>query len=177
MLPYVTELCINLLVEYPNKIGNKTEPLLKAIIHCTLYPKADIRLKCLSKIKAMPADAKGTEIKIALLTQLEALLINNKISFSKDNGENNIASTAHALSGFITALCSAVDVSIGDAHSLVISAILPCHFSLVYERTPKLWVKITKYLKLSPQILVAQRGPELKKKLLDEYKGCQVSSK
>ncbi|KAH1001345.1 eIF-2-alpha kinase activator GCN1-like isoform X2 [Dendroctonus ponderosae] len=174
MLPYVAELCINLLVEYPNKIGNKIEPLLKAIIHCALYPKAETRLKSLSKVKAISAGSKGTQIKIALLTQLEVLLSNNKISFSKDNSDNNIVSTAHALSGFITTLCSAVGVSAGDAHSLVISAILPCHYPLVFDRTPKLWVKITKYLKLNPKMLVAQRAPELKKKLLDNYKECQT---
>lgn len=172
-LPYVAQLCEKLLVDCPEKIGNKTEPLLKAVIYSVLYPTAPTRKSCQSIVKSMVSSKSGAKIAITLLNQLDFLLDSDKINFAKD-GDNTIATTPHAVIEFITSVCSPTTLSREDAQSVAIAALLPAHYPLVVNLAPELWVKISKHLDCKPKHLVAQRASHLIKLLVEEYKSSQV---
>lgn len=173
VLPYVAQLCEKLLVDYPEKIGNKTEPLLKAVIYSVLYPTAPTRKSCQSIVKNMVSSKDGDKIAITLLKQLDFLLDSDKINFAND-GDNAIATTPHAVVEFITSVCSTTTWSSEDAQSVAIAALLPAHYPLVVNLAPELWVKIAKHLNCNPKHLVAQRASHLTKLLVEEYKSSQV---
>ncbi|CAG9759746.1 unnamed protein product [Ceutorhynchus assimilis] len=169
-LPYVTQLCEKLLVDYSEKMGNKSEPVLKAIIHCALYSSTKIRKNCLSIVKNMIGSIKGAKISIILLQQLQLMLENKKICFMNENGDNTIATSPHAVAEFITSLCRADNWSIEDAQDVAIATILPAHHPFVITLDPGFWIKISKQLKCVPKYLMVQRSSELTKLLIEEYK-------
>lgn len=172
-LPFVTQLCEKLLVEYPEKIGNRSEPLLKAIIFSALYPSTTIRQKCLVNIRKMVEGLSGAAISKAILGQLQTLLEPDKITFVKENSDNVFATTPNAVVQLITTLCSAQGLISEHAQSVAVAAVLPAHYPLVVSVTPGLWIKLAKHLNCIPRNLVAQCALQFQEMLIKQYKASQ----
>ncbi|XP_030761834.1 eIF-2-alpha kinase activator GCN1 isoform X2 [Sitophilus oryzae] len=173
-LPYVAQLCETLLIEFPDKIGNKTDPILKALLYCSLYPSTTIRQKCLKVVKKVVDSLGGTKVAIALLETLKQQLESEKIIFVKEGTENVIATTPSNVVECITTLCPTVCQTNEDSQQISIAALLPLHYPLLISPAPKLWIKIVKHLKLNPKNLVAQCASQLRDVLIVQYKPSQT---
>ncbi|KAL1494916.1 hypothetical protein ABEB36_010427 [Hypothenemus hampei] len=173
-LPYVVELCEKLLTKYAEKLRDNTEPLLKAIVHCTIYPTTAIRRKCLKIVKTLVNSKSRCKITVALLKQLKLLLENDKIQFGKEQGENSVAAASpHTIIDFLTTLCSSKTLPVDEAQSVSIAAILPAHHPLVYALDKQLWIKLSKHLNLKPKYVVNERETQLVEILIENFKASK----
>lgn len=174
-LPYVAELVEYLLNNCRDKLENKTEPLLKAIIHTVLYPSMTIRKKCLVIITRLVRNVNGWKTTLAFLKQMELLMVSGKINFLKGEGDNALATTPQAIVEFLTAACSCTDLTNDQAQQIVIASLLPVNYPLVKQLAPNLWTTVSRSVRCNPRHVIAQRWDIFTKILIDEYKPIEVT--
>lgn len=78
--------------------------------------------------------------------------------------------SVHNVTQCIVTLCSATGISTEETNLLLLEAFFPSHHPLVVAAAPKLWIKIVKYHKLSPETFVIQQRAFIRKDLIDSYK-------
>lgn len=171
----MAELVEYLLNSCQDKVENKTEPLLKAIIHTVLYPSMAIRKKCLVIITRLVRNVNGWKTTLALLKQIELLMVSGKVNFLKGEGDNALATTPQAIVEFLTAACSCIDITNDQAQEIVIASLLSVNYPPVKRLAPNLWTKLSRLIRCNPRHVIAQRWPDFTKILIDEYKPIEVS--
>ncbi|KAG5899951.1 hypothetical protein JTB14_002498 [Gonioctena quinquepunctata] len=177
-LVYLMQLCEVLLVVYPEKL-KISEPILKAVLHCTTHSSTATRKKCLILLRKIIGSLSGATIARCLFKELRKFLNNNKVlsNAEKDDekgNENSYYLSSHSLIECITALCSAKGLTSEDVHLLAIDALLAMHHPSVFSLAPNLWIKIVKHFQCKPKDLVAQNATQLRKILVEEYENTST---
>ncbi|KAF5292015.1 hypothetical protein FQA39_LY14132 [Lamprigera yunnana] len=164
-LIYIVLLCEHLLLQYPERLDGKADPLYRAILICLTISSSNTRKKCLSCVRRMVGGLGGSVLAQALLKDLLRFLASKQQSDCTDQIDSI---PPHVLIECIQVLCSGT-ANIEEAEAVALDALLPSHFPTVTAVMPNLWIKLVKHMKIDPKEYINQQAPSLKQKLIDDY--------
>lgn len=173
------QLCEILLVQFPEKVDKKSEPIFRAILYCCTVSSVNVRQSCLTILKKIVGSLSGAVIARALLKEMLPFLESRKVSSGDkdDNKENDshLVLSPHSIVECLTSICSSKGMTPEDVHFLAMDSLLPSHHPSVVNMAPDLWVKIVKHLECKPKDLIVQRASHFRKVLVDEYKNTPTN--
>lgn len=129
------QMCERLLLDHPNKLNGKVNPLHKAIIFCLTAQSQELRKRCRPCVKKLVSVLGGTQLALSLLKEFTVFLDSAKVQLLESEKENKGNDTGgsgaeispRTLVHCVTTLCSGTNLTPEDAQLIARDSLICCH--------------------------------------------------
>ncbi|KAK7871251.1 hypothetical protein R5R35_007540 [Gryllus longicercus] len=176
----VLQLCERLLLDHPHRLNGKASPLHKAVVFCLTAPSSSLRTRCRPVVTKLVSSLGGTQLAKAFIKEFSRFVETGRTHRASAAAEGEVEEgggggggggelSPQVLMQCVRTLCSGRSLSLEDAQSLALEALVCCHHPLLLQAHPHLWLKLLKRFKLDPAEFIRKNERNITKTLLDDY--------
>ncbi|XP_055374977.1 eIF-2-alpha kinase activator GCN1 [Condylostylus longicornis] len=160
-----------LLTHHYEKIKGSLEPLFKAIMHGIVSSLKKVRTYCLKSLSNIKKNTNNFKVDFSkeILKLLTSYIQSIKVHSENENIEEN-GLQSEVFAEAIKALCTFEEISITDAYTIGLQAILCAHHPSVVKTNINFWETIVQNFEVEPKHFIAVNYKYIQTILIDEFK-------